>query len=75
MQVVQAFVGYTVRGWAIVFYRLLLLVTGGLLGVLGHQRPNLRKWVLQECPLDKADIVNVKVKWLHLLQLHCSCEA
>ena len=57
----HAFVGDTDRSWAVVIYRLLVLLTGGLLWVICHYSPRLRLWTLQGCPLHEADVVHVKV--------------
>ena len=61
LQVVQTIVGYTARSWAVIVYRILVLLSAGLLWLLSRYSPRLRLWSLRKCPLQQADIVHVKV--------------
>ena len=69
LQVVQTIVGYTARSWAVVVYRTLVLLSGGLLWLLSQYSPRARLWSLRKCCLQQADVVHVKV-WCSSQQ-HC----
>ena len=61
LQVVDEFVGYTARVWTLALYRLLVVLTGGLLWPLTQYSPSANLWSLQECHLSLADYVHVQV--------------
>lgn len=62
LQEVVAFMGYATRSWAVVLYRLLVLITGGLLWLFSRYNLHVKLWTLEECPLRQADVVRVKVQ-------------
>ena len=68
LQVVHEWCGYTIKGWAIAIYRLLVVLTGGLVWVITQYRPRTCLWTMQKCSLSKATYVYVKV--MSLLCLH-----
>jgi len=68
LQVVHEWFGYTTKGWALAIYRLLVVLTGGLVWVITQYRPQTCLWTMQKCSLSKATYVFVKV--MFLLCLH-----
>ena len=76
MQVVRDFVGYTSVWWAQALYRVLTLLSLGLVWVLGQQYVNARLWTLRKCPLGTAEFVYVQVQTLACALLitiqHCA---
>lgn len=67
LQVVQNWYGYTTKGWALAIYRLLVVLTGGLVWVITQYRPQTCLWTMQKCCLSKATYVYVKVMFLSCL--------
>ena len=61
LQVVHRFEGYSTVWWAQILYTLLLLLSLGLLWVIGVYSVRASLWTLQKCPLSKADYVCVQV--------------
>ena len=54
-------VSYTGRAWTVAIYRLLVLATGGLFGLIGRYSPSARLWSLQVCYLRQAEFAHVNV--------------
>lgn len=61
-EAVQKFVGYAPRGWAWVLYQALVILSGGLVWLLGRCLPRVRLWTLQKCSLSKARYVHAVVR-------------
>ena len=61
VQVVQQFVGYSTTWWAELLYRLLILLTAGLVWVLCQYHIKMRLWTKRQCPLSTADCIYVQV--------------
>ena len=61
VQVVHEFVGYTTSAWAMAAYRILVVLTGGFIWMLGQYIPQTTLWTMQQCPLSKAEYVHAKV--------------
>lgn len=64
VQVVHEFVGYAPVWWAQTLYSILVLLSLGLIWVLGFYTVQASLWTLQECPLANADFVCVRVSLL-----------
>lgn len=66
LQDVQKFVGYSANWWAVALYKVLVLLTGGIVWILGqlcyHETVTL--WLLQRCPLSGAQLVHVQVLFM-----------
>ena len=60
-QVVQEFLGYTIRRWACTAYILLTMLTGGLIWVVEHYFPQALVWTMKQSPLGHATWVQAKV--------------
>ena len=71
MQVVHKFVGYATVWWAVGVYRMLVLLTGGLLWILAQYYVRATLWTLQKRPLSSADFVLVQASEC---QLSCCME-
>lgn len=67
LQVVHEWSGYTTKGWALAIYRLLVVLTGGLVWVITQYRPQTCLWMMQKCSLSTATYVYVKVMFLFCL--------
>lgn len=61
-EAVQKFVGYASRRWAWVLYQALVILSGGLVWLLGQCLPQVRLWTLQKCSLSKARFVHAVVR-------------
>ncbi|KAL3156301.1 hypothetical protein ABBQ32_012570 [Trebouxia sp. C0010 RCD-2024] len=59
--VVHEFVGYAPVWWAQTLYSILVLLSLGLIWVLGFYTVQASLWTLQECPLANADFVCVRL--------------
>ena len=55
------FVGYAYTWWAKALYRTLVMLSFGLVWVLGLYSISASLWMLQKCPLNRADYVCVQV--------------
>lgn len=66
VQVVHEFVGYTPVWWAQTLYSILVLLSLGLIWVLGFYTVHASLWTLQECPLADAEFVCVQVRLLNM---------
>lgn len=66
MQVVHEFVGYARVWWAQILYRVLVLLSLGLVWALGFYTVHASLWTLQECALSKAEFVCVRVRVLSM---------
>lgn len=61
VQLVREFVGYASIWWAQALYRVLVLLSLGLVWVLGVYNVRAKLWMLRQCPLGQADFVCVQV--------------
>ena len=61
LQVVQEFVGFSIRPWAWCVYLVACVVSCGLLWLLPHYIPQTRLWMMYRCPLSKAQYFQAKV--------------
>ena len=62
MQVVREFVGYASVWWAQVLYMVLVLLSLGLIWVLGLYNIDANLWRFRKCTLRKANFVSVQVQ-------------
>ncbi len=62
VQVVREFVGYTSVWWAQVLYITLVLLSLGLIWVLGLYNISAKLWRFRKCTLRKANFVSVQVQ-------------
>ena len=62
VQVVREFVGYASVWWAQVLYTFLILLSLGLIWVLGLYNIDAKLWRFQKCTLRKANFVSVQVQ-------------
>lgn len=60
-QVVHEFVGYARVWWAQILYRILVLLSLGLVWALGFYTVHASLWTLRECALSQAEFVCVRV--------------
>lgn len=64
-QVVREFVGYARVWWAQILYRILVLLSLGLVWALGFYTVHASLWTLRECALSQAEFVCVRVSVLN----------
>ena len=62
MQVVREFVGYVSVWWAQALYFVLMLLSLGLIWLLGLYNIEAKLWRFRKCTLRKANFVSVQVQ-------------
>ena len=67
LQVVHEFVGYASAWWSQALYRVLVVLSLGLVWILSQYSVRAKLWLLQRCPLSRADFVHAQVSVLAML--------